>query len=63
MSKKKTTGGDRHGKHHVVRIPLELYERLRKYAEHTERTVTKEVIRAIRAMLDQHEGPEEGPDA
>jgi predicted DNA-binding protein len=62
MTKKKPTGGDRHGKHHVVRIPIELYERLKKYAERTERTVTKEVIRAIRAMLDRHEEAELPPE-
>ena len=40
---------------HVIRIPSDLYDKLRKIAEKEERSINWEVIAAVRLLVEQHE--------
>lgn len=60
MAKKKADKKDRHLPYRFVRIPLELYERMRELADRTDRPLTREVRRALEAHLKAHEEKAEG---
>jgi predicted DNA-binding protein len=50
MAKKKTAA-DRHRPFRAVRVPLELYERLKQLADRNDRPVSRELRRALEAHL------------
>lgn len=55
MSKKKTEAKDRHLPYKLVRIPVELYERLKELADRNDRPAARELRRALEAHLRAHE--------
>jgi predicted DNA-binding protein len=59
MTKKDSSKKDRHLPYKLVRIPVELYERMHRLAERTDRPIAREVRRALEAHLKAHEEPEE----
>jgi predicted DNA-binding protein len=50
MSKKKAAQ-DRHSPHRLVRVPIDLYERLKALADRNDRPVSRELKRAIEGHL------------
>jgi predicted DNA-binding protein len=50
MTKKKATA-DRHLPYRLVRVPLELYQRLRELAGRNDRPISRELRRALEAHL------------
>lgn len=57
MSKKKSDGKSQYRPYNAVRIPADLYERMKKLADANDRTATKEIVRAIKTYLEKHEQP------
>jgi predicted DNA-binding protein len=59
MAKKKSDSADRHLPYKLVRMPVALYELLKKLADRNDRPVTRELRRAVEAHLRAHEEPQE----
>jgi predicted DNA-binding protein len=56
MSKSKSSSTDRHKPYKLVRIPMELYQRIKDLAERNDRPTSREVKRALEAHLRSQEG-------
>jgi predicted DNA-binding protein len=55
MSKTKKSAHGQYRPFNAVRVPADLFERLKKIADHNDRTTTREVTRAIKEYLDKYE--------
>jgi len=53
MSKKKSEP-DRHLPYRAVRIPIDLYHKIKKIADDNDRPTSREVIRALKEYAERH---------